>query len=74
MSVDHNWFRVQLCGTLGSLKSQTFFPSWDKQRDNGNEDWIEYLIAAKGNPLAPDFKQTPPVKHYSPSKEDKLSG
>ena len=41
-------------------------------RDSENGYWAEDLIRAKGNPIIPDFQQTPPVKHYSPSKGDNL--
>ena len=39
------------------------------QRDSENGNGMERLIKAKGNPVTPDFQQTPPIK-YSPRERD----
>lgn len=41
------------------------------QRDSENGNGMECSIRAKGNPVTPDFQQTPPVK-YSPREGDNL--
>lgn len=40
-------------------------------RDSENGNGMECLMRAKGNPVTPDFQQTPPVK-YSPREGDNL--